>query len=142
MYALIDYIGNQILIKEGEKIKIPFLDQKVGSKVVFENVLFFDDGKNKRVGNPYLKSLSFSGKIDSHGKEKKIIIFKKKRRKGHQKKNGHQQQFTYVTVDKFSKTKKVATKATKEAKTTAKKKAVKPTKKATKTTTKPKKEDK
>jgi len=142
MYALIDYIGNQILIKEGEKIKIPFLDQKVGSKVVFENVLFFDDGKNKKVGNPYLKSLSFSGKIDSHGKEKKIIIFKKKRRKGHQKKNGHQQQFTYVTIDKFSKTKKVAAKSNKETKAATKKKAAKPTKKVTKTTTKPKKEDK
>ena len=96
---------------------------------------FFDDGKNKKVGNPYLKSLSFSGKIESHGKEKKIIVFKKKRRKGHQKKNGHQQQFTYVTIDKFSKTKKVTTKATK--------KAVKPVKKVTKkTTAKPKKEDK
>ena len=105
MYALIDYIGSQILIKEGDKIKIPFLDQKVGSKIVFKNVLFFDDGKKKKIGNPYLKSLSFSGKIESHGKEKKIIVFKKKRRKGHQKKNGHQQQFTYVTIDKFSKSK-------------------------------------
>ena len=105
MYALIDYIGSQILIKEGSKIKIPFLDQKVGSKIVFKNVLFFDDGKKKKIGNPYLKSLSFSGKIESHGKEKKIIVFKKKRRKGHQKKNGHQQQFTCVTIDKFLKSK-------------------------------------
>ena len=72
MYALIDYIGSQILIKEGGKIKIPFLDQKVGSKVVFKNVLFFDDGKNKKIGTPYLESLSFSGKIESHGKEKKM----------------------------------------------------------------------
>ena len=61
--------------------------------------------KNKKIGTPYLESLSFSGKIESHGKEKKIIVFKKKRRKGHQKKNGHQQQFTYVTIDKFSKSK-------------------------------------
>ena len=130
MYALIDYIGSQILIKEGDKIKIPFLDQKVGSKVVFKNVLFFDDGKKKKIGNPYLKSLSFSGKIESHGKEKKIIVFKKKRRKGHQKKNGHQQQFTYVTIDKFSKsktTKKTAakTKAASKPKKTAKSKGSK-----------------
>ena len=102
MYALVDYIGNQLLIKEGEKIKIPFLNQKIGSKVVFENVLFFDNDKEKKVGNPYLKSISFSGKIDSHGKENKITVFKKKRRKGHQKKNGHTQKFTYVTIDKFS----------------------------------------
>ena len=102
MYALVDYIGNQILIKEGEKVKIPFLDKKVGSKIVFENVLFFDNDKEKKVGTPYLKSMSFSGKIESHEKEKKIIVFKKKRRKGHQKKNGHTQKFTYVTIDKFS----------------------------------------
>ena len=102
MYALVDYIGNQLLIKEGEKVKIPFLDKKVGSKVVFENVLFFDNDKEKKIGNPYLESLSFSGKIESHGKEKKIVDFKKKRRKGHQKKNGHTQKFTYVTISKFS----------------------------------------
>ena len=125
MYALIDYIGSQILIKEGDKIKIPFLDQKIGSKVVFKNVLFFDDGKNKKIGTPYLESLSFSGKIESHGKEKKIIVFKKKRRKGHQKKNGHQQQFTYVTIDKFSKSKTTK-------KTPAKTKAVSKPKKTTK----------
>ena len=125
MYALIDYIGSQILIKEGDKIKIPFLDQKVGSKIVFKNVLFFDDGKKKKIGTPYLESLSFSGKIESHGKEKKIIVFKKKRRKGHQKKNGHQQQFTCVTIDKFS-----MSKTTK--KTPAKTKAASKPKKTTK----------
>ena len=119
MYALVDYIGNQILIREGEKVKIPFLDKKVGSKVSFDNILFFDDGKNKKIGSPYIKSLSFSGKIDSHDKEKKVIVFKKKRRKGHQKKNGHTQKFTLVTIDKFSKVK--AKKDTK--KTTTKKKS-------------------
>ena len=112
MYALVDYIGNQILIKEGEKVKIPFLDKKVGSKVSFDNILFFDDGKNKKIGSPYIKSLSFSGKIDSHDKGKKVIVFKKKRRKGHQKKNGHTQKFTLVTIDKFSKVKKDTNKTT------------------------------
>jgi len=110
MYALVDYIGTQILIKEGERIKIPFLDQKVGSKVTFGNVLFFDNDKEKKIGNPYLKSISFSGKIESHGKENKIIVFKKKRRKGYQKKNGHIQKFTYVTIDKFLTKKSTTTK--------------------------------
>ena len=110
MYALVDYIGTQILIKEGERIKIPFLDQKVGSKVTFGNVLFFDNDKKKKIGNPYLKSISFSGKIESHGKENKIIVFKKKRRKGYQKKNGHIQKFTYVTIDKFLTKKSTPTK--------------------------------
>ena len=122
MYALVDYIGNQILIKEGEKVKIPFLDRKIGSKVLFDNVMFFDNGKNKKVGNPYLKAISFSGKIDSHGKDKKIIVFKKKRRKGYQKKNGHIQQFTYVVIDKFSKEASAKAKKTSTTKTKVTKK--------------------
>ena len=43
MYALVDYIGNQILIEEGKKVKIPFLNKKIGSIVSFEKVLFFDE---------------------------------------------------------------------------------------------------
>ena len=39
-----------VVAKEGDKIKIPFLNQKVGSKIVFENVLFFDEGKKKKIG--------------------------------------------------------------------------------------------
>jgi len=115
MYALVDYIGNQILLKEGKTVKIPFLDKKIGTKIIFNNVLFFDDGKNKKIGSPYLSSLSFTGKIESHGKEKKVVVFKKKRRKGYQKKNGHSQKFTCVSIGKLG------TKVTKKTKNTPKK---------------------
>ena len=118
MYALVDYIGQQILLKEGEKIRVPFLDKKIGTKITFDNVIFYDDGKSKKVGTPFIKSLSFSGKLDSHGKDKKILVFKKKRRKGHQKKNGHVQKFSYVTVDKFSSTKTKSIKKAVTKKTT------------------------
>ena len=132
MYALVDYIGNQILLKEGETVKIPFLDKKVGTKIIFDNVLLFDDGKNKKIGSPYLKSISFSGKIESHGKENKIIVFKKKRRKGYQKKNGHTQKFTSVIIGKLT-----AKSATKPKSSTATKKST--TKKVTKKSTTAKK---
>ena len=125
MYALVNYLGNQLLIKEGEQAKIPFLDKKIGTKLSFDNILYIDDGKTKKVGNPYINSISIDGKIISHGKEKKIIVFKKKRRKGHQKKNGHQQKFTMIQVDKLlkttskSKTAATAKKATSKSETTA-----------------------
>ena len=126
MYALVDYSGNQILIKEGEKIRIPFTDKKVGTKIVFDNVLFIDDGKDKKVGKPYINSFSINAKIVSHEKDKKIIVFKKKRRKGYQKKNGHRQNYTLIQVDSIS-TKKTAAKKTAAKKTTAKKTAAKKT---------------
>ena len=103
MYALIDYNGEQIRIQEGEKVRVPYQKTlKVGSKIEFNQVLFFDDGKTKKIGNPYLKSISFKAKVDSHNKDSKVIVFKKKRRKGHQKKNGHQQPYTLLIVDKFN----------------------------------------
>jgi len=119
MYALVEYSGKQFMLREGEEIKIPYLDQKVGSKISFDNVLLFNDGKSDKIGNPYVKSLNCQGKILSHGKDKKVIVFKKKRRKGYHKKNGHRQQYTLVKVDKFSKstTKKTATSTAAKSKT-------------------------
>ena len=134
MYALVNYSGNQLLIKEGEKIKIPFIDQEIGSKLVFDSVMFLDDGKTKKIGNPYIKTLSIDAKIISHGKDKKVIVFKKKRRKGYQKKNGHRQNYTMVQVDKILKKKTAAKKPTKSSQT--KKKVA--TKKTTSTASKKK----
>jgi len=137
MYALVEYSGKQFMLREGEEIKIPYLDQKVGSKISFDNVLLFNDGKSDKIGNPYVKSLNCQGKILSHGKDKKVIVFKKKRRKGYHKKNGHRQQYTLVKVDKFSKstTKKTATSTAAKSKTankaTTKKSSPKKTKKKT-----------
>ena len=135
MYALVNYSGNQLLIKEGEKIKIPFIDQEIGSKLVFDSVMFLDDGKTKKIGNPYIKTFSIDAKIIAHGKDKKIIVFKKKRRKGYQKKNGHRQNYTMVQVDKILK-KKTAAKKTAAKKTTKSSQAKKKvTTKKTDTTT-------
>ena len=125
MYALVDYSGNQILIKEGEKTRIPFTDKKVGTKIIFDNVLFIDDGKDKKVGKPYINSFSINAKIVSQEKDKKIIVFKKKRRKGYQKKNGHRQNYTLIQVDSISA--KTASKKTAAKKTTTKKTAAKKT---------------
>ncbi len=135
MYAIIDYKGQQILIEEGKKIKFPYLkDLKPGKTIEFDKVLYFFDGKNKKIGNPFIKSFSIKGKIDSHIKDPKVLVFKMKRRKGHQKKNGHKQSYTLLTVEKMM-NKKVVKKTKVVAKTSSKPKT---TKKATKTATKTK----
>ena len=132
MYAIIDYKGQQIQIEEGKKIKFPFLkDLKPGTTIELDRVLYFFDGKNKKIGNPFIKSFSIKGKVDSHIKDSKVIVFKMKRRKGHQKKNGHKQPYTLLTVEKLL-SKKVTKKTTASKKTTSKPKT---TKKVSKTKT-------
>ena len=140
MEALINYKGQQILLTEGEKVKIPYQkDLKPGSSMEFNEVLYFFDGKKRKIGNPYLKSFSVKGKVDSHFKDSKVVVFKKKRRKGHQKKNGHRQPYTLLQINKLQAKKTTAKKATVKTKraTTTKKTSVKKTaKKTAKKTTK------
>tara|TARA_B100001173_G_scaffold195636_1_gene168687 strand:+ start:22 stop:450 length:429 start_codon:yes stop_codon:yes gene_type:complete len=139
MYAIVNYKGNQILVKEGEDTRIPFQkDSKIGSTLNFDNVLFFDDGKKKHYGNPILKNINFKAKVVSHGRDSKVIVFKKKRRKGYQKKNGYRDQFTLVKFDKLATSKKTEAKKPAAKKTAAKKPVAKKTA-AKKTTTSKKK---
>ena len=114
MYALVNISGKQIRIEEGVNTKIPLQKNKVGSKITLDNILLFDDGKNKKIGNPYIKSLSFAAKIISHNEDKKILVYKKKRRKGYEKKLGHKQKFSVIKVDKLSTKKTTATKTNKK----------------------------
>ena len=123
MYALVEYKGKQIILEEKTKIKVPYTNQKIGSKILFENVLLFDDGKKQLIGNPLVKNLSFSGKLFANEKEKKVIVFKFKRRKGYQKKAGHRQRYSIVEVSKLTSStasKKDTKKAVAPKKTTAK----------------------
>lgn len=134
MYAIVDYKGKQILLEEGKKARVPFLkDAKSGSTITFENVLFLDNGKQKKSGNPFLKDVNLKAKVLSHEKDSKIMVFKQKRRKGHQKKNGYRDNFTMIQVDKLS-----TSKAKKSVKPKIVKKSTSKTKskpKATKTST-------
>ena len=110
MYALIEYAGKQFRVEEGSSIKVPYVDGKIGSKVNFEKIIYMDDGKNKMVGTPIVAGAKIDGKIVSHGRERKVVVFKFKRRKGYQKKNTHRQEFSILKVGKVGKAKKVAKK--------------------------------
>ena len=74
-----------------------------------------------------MDGVKIDGKIISHGRERKVVVFKFKRRKGYQKKNTHRQEYSILKVGKVGKAKKVAKKESVkpvESKPTAKKEAV------------------
>ena len=142
MQALVEHKGKQFLVEENLELKLPYLGGKIGEKIQIEKILYTDDSKKKEFGKPYLTNFSISGKILSHGKDEKVVVFKMKRRKGYQVKNGHRQNFTMVKIEKFKK----ATAATKTTKVTKEKTDTDTTKKASttkgKTDTDSKKESK
>tara|TARA_B100001123_G_C14885715_1_gene857779 strand:- start:116 stop:553 length:438 start_codon:yes stop_codon:yes gene_type:complete len=141
MNVLVEISGKQFKVSKGDKIRVPYINKKIGEKLTFEKILLSDDGKSVKVGNPHVKGLKLEAKLLEHGKDAKVLVFKFKRRKGYQKKNGHKQNFSLIEISGITKgtSKKVASKKT-TTKVAPKKATTKadPKKKTTKTATKKK----
>ncbi len=121
MYAIVDIAGQQFKVEKDKKVFINRINGEVGSKVDLDKVLFIDNEKEIKIGSPYLKDTSVTGKIISHIKDKKVKIFKKKRRKGYKVLNGHRQYLTELLIEDISEKKvtKAVTAEKESAKTAA-----------------------
>ena len=124
MYAIIESCGRQYKVAEGDVVFFEKLEAEEGKKVSFENVVLVSDDGKVQIGNPYVKGVKVEGKVVSHGKHKKIIVFKMKAKKNERKKQGHRQPYTKVEITsiKSATAKNAETKAT-ETKTTKKSEA-------------------
>ncbi len=98
MYAIVDYVGRQVRVEQGQEVKFPLIDGEPGANVTMERVLLLGEGSDARIGKPVVAGASVDATILAHGRERKIIVFKFKRRKGYRRKNGHRQDFTTVRV--------------------------------------------
>lgn len=131
MYAIIEACGKQYKVVEGDTVFFEKLDTEEGKKVTFDKVILVSDDKKVQVGNPYVKGVKVEGKVISHGKGKKIIVFKMKPKKNERKKQGHRQPYTKVEITSIkmatAKTEKVAETAEKVEKTETKKTTAKKT---------------
>ena len=114
MYAIIESCGKQYKVSEGDVVFFEKLDAEEGKKVTFDKVVLVSEEGNVKVGNPYIKDIKVEGKVVSHGKGKKIIVFKMKAKKNERTKQGHRQPYTKVEITSI---KEAAKKATKAAKT-------------------------
>ena len=111
MYAIIEACGKQYKVAEGDVVFFEKLDAEEGKKVTFDKVILVSDDKKVQVGNPYVKGIKVEGKVVSHGKGKKILVFKYKAKKNYRRTQGHRQPYTKeeITNIKLPAAKKEAT---------------------------------
>ena len=113
MYAIIEACGRQYKVQEGETVYFEKLDTEEGKKVTFDKVVLVSDEGKVQVGNPYVANVKVEGKVVSHGRSKKILVFKYKAKKNERKTRGHRQDYTKVEITS------IKTKAEKKAEKTS-----------------------
>ncbi|MCI8443711.1 MAG: 50S ribosomal protein L21, partial [Clostridia bacterium] len=107
--------GRQYKVAEGDVVFFEKLDAEEGKKVTFSNVVLVSEEGKVQVGNPYVKGVKVEGKVVSHGKGKKIIVFKMKAKKNYRRKQGHRQPYTKVEITSIKTAAKKSETATKTA---------------------------
>ena len=98
MYAIIETGGKQLKVEAGQAIYVEKLAAEAGEKVTFDKVVLVSDEGKIQVGNPYVANAKVEGKVVSHGRGKKILVFKYKAKKNERKTRGHRQDYTKVEI--------------------------------------------
>lgn len=103
MYAIIESCGKQYKVTEGDVVFFEKLDTEEGKKVTFDKVVLVSNEGKIEVGAPYVKGVKVEGKVVSHGKGKKIIVYKYKAKKNYRRTQGHRQPYTKVEITSIKK---------------------------------------
>ena len=98
MYAIVRTGGKQYRVEEGRSFDVELLPAEEGASVELDNVLLIADDGKVTVGTPIIEGARVIADVESHGRQKKIIVFKFKSKVRTRKKTGHRQHFTRLAV--------------------------------------------
>ena len=87
MYAIVEVLGKQYRVQEGNKVVVDLMDAEKDSEVSLDRVLMIG-GESTKIGTPVVE----------HILGDKIVVFKHKRRKAERRTQGHRQEYTVLTV--------------------------------------------
>ena len=107
MYAVIEQGSKQYKVAEGDCLNIDLTDVSPDAETIeLDKVLLISDGKEVKVGTPFLESAKVVASFQTTA-EKAVIKGKKlypmhfRRRKNSKKRFGHRQKYLQVVIDKI-----------------------------------------
>ena len=100
-FAVIETGGKQYRVSEGDSLKIEKLsgEYKEGDKITFDKVLLLNDGKETKIGTPYIDGAKVETVFKEEGKNKKVMVIRFKSKSRYFKKRGHRQPFTKIEIN-------------------------------------------
>ncbi len=100
MRATIKTQGRQFTVSEGDVLHVnQYKNSNEGDAVTINEVLMVGDGKDSRIGAPYVEGAKVEAKIIENKRGDKVVVFKKKRRKGYRRKSGHRQELSVIRIE-------------------------------------------
>ncbi len=100
-FAVIMISGAQLKVSEGKQYEVNKLKGEKGDKLEIKEVLLSHDGKDTKVGTPYIKDSKVTLEILSQKKGKKIDGLKFKAKSRYRRRYGFRPEITRVVVKKI-----------------------------------------
>jgi len=97
-YAVFKTGGKQYRVKPGDTLDVEKLSVAVDSIAEFGEVLAISDNGEVTFGSPMIEGARVLARVDSHYKDKKLMVFKYKSKTRYRRKKGHRQTYTRLVI--------------------------------------------
>lgn len=97
-YAIFKTGGKQYRVKTGDVLDVELLPLAVGDSAEFDEVLALAEGGEVTFGVPNVAGAKVVAQVQSHYKDKKLMVFKYKAKTRYRRKRGHRQNYTRLVI--------------------------------------------
>jgi large subunit ribosomal protein L21 len=101
MYAVVTTGGKQIMVAEGDVVRVEKLDLNVGDSVELDDVQMIGKDDGAVIDPDKLSGAKVVCQVTGQGRRKKIKVFKMKRRTNYHRTQGHRQSYTELKVQEI-----------------------------------------
>ena len=91
-------MGKQYRVQPGDTLDVEMLPDEVDSLAEFDEVLAVSRDGQLTVGSPTVQGATVRAQVQSHYKDRKVIVYKYKAKTRYRRKKGHRQSYTRLLI--------------------------------------------
>ena len=97
-YAIFRTGGKQYRVKPGDTLDVELLPNAVDTVAEFGEVLAVSNGGELTVGSPSVPGARIVARVQSHYRDRKLMVYKYKAKTRYRRKRGHRQPYTRLLI--------------------------------------------
>ena len=97
-YAIVKTGGKQYRVSPGDVLDVELLPADAGATTQLDDVLAVSRDGEVRFGTPTVPGARVIAQVQSHYKDRKIIVYKYKAKTRYRRKRGHRQNYTRILI--------------------------------------------